>query len=382
MCLEDMSHLTPDDLERITSYVSDALSPEERSKTARWIAADQERYALAQNFGRMKAALGGLRGAHVETDVLVQEVRQAIKAARSEELLDRQRKPSRTRSGFSFKGTHTLRGWTWPAAVVVLSAFVVALWMRSPSHDIGVTHTYTTAIGQRATLSLDDGTRVMMAPQTTLQLVRFGQRSRTVVLDGDAYFEVASSARAPFIVQTGTSAARVLGTTFEVRHYRGDSELRVAVASGKVLVSSEASESSGAREARHPRVLVTMGQVLSVTDSTQNVRSVDDVDTEIGWLGDQLVFQGVPMAKVLETLTRWYGYRFQYTDSAMVRQIVTIGLSMRSSTEALATLEQILDVNLTVVGDTVKLTPVRSRAVPNQRAKHYDVWLPTSEVGR
>jgi ferric-dicitrate binding protein FerR (iron transport regulator) len=165
----------------------------------------------------------------------------------------------------------------------------------------------------------------------------------------------------------------VLGTTFEVRHYRGDSELRVAVASGKVLVSSEA---------RHPQVLVTMGQVLSVTDSTQNVKSVDNVDTEIGWLGDQLVFKGVPMAKVLETLTRWYGYKFQYTDSAIARQIVTIGLSMQSSNEALATLEQILDVNLTVVGDTVKLTPVRSRAAPNQRAKHYDVWLPTSEVGR
>jgi ferric-dicitrate binding protein FerR (iron transport regulator) len=266
-----------------------------------------------------------------------------------------------------------LRRWVWHAGGIALLAVIAAFFMThsvQPSREL---RTYATATGQRASLLLDDGTHIMLAPQTTLRLIQFNQNVRTVMLDGDAYFEVAPSAHIPFVVQTGATTTRVLGTAFAVRHYADDADVRIAVATGKVIVSTGT---------RHPAVSVTAGQVASVTDSTPVVKKVDDLDTEIGWLGDRLVFQDAPMSKVLATLKRWYGYEFRVTDSTLIQQSVTIGLSIRSSAAALASLEQILDVNLTVVGDTVTLVPVHRHTESNQRSKHYDVWVPTREIGR
>jgi ferric-dicitrate binding protein FerR (iron transport regulator) len=224
-------------------------------------------------------------------------------------------------------------------------------------------------------VTLDDGTRVTLAPHTTLHLVGFSKRARTVSVDGKAYFEVAHAAGAPFEVQSGPVTTRVLGTAFLVDHAPNSLRVRVAVEEGKVRMFSVSHMTAD--------FTVAAGHVGEVTDSSTGVTAIDDSTAGTEWLRGQLVFHHMPVAIVLQTLSRWYGYQFRCVDSTLPGRPVTISLSTRSSVSALATLEQVLDVNIAMTGDTVALVPhtvQRGGGMP--RVRSYDVWTPTREVGR
>jgi ferric-dicitrate binding protein FerR (iron transport regulator) len=128
---------------------------------------------------------------------------------------------------------------------------------------------------------------------------------------------------------------------------------------------------------------LTAGQVGDMTDSTTQLITTDDLAPDTEWASGRIMFRHTPLAKVLQTVSQWYGYQFRYADQALGAQSVTMIVSTRSSAEALAAIEQVLAVNLTVVGDTVTLVPrppQSSRSTP--RIRTYDVWTPTREVGR
>jgi ferric-dicitrate binding protein FerR (iron transport regulator) len=197
-----------------------------------------------------------------------------------------------------------------------------------------------------------------------------------VLLDnGEGFFDVSRSSGVPFIVRSGRVETRVLGTSFLVRHFGRDGRVHVAVSSGKVNVAGAALGDS--------LLSLTTGRVGDITDSLARASTVVDDAPEAAFEDGQMVFRHAPVAQVLTALERWYGYRFRCADSAMTQLRVTVWMSTRSSAAALAKLEQILSVNLTVVGDTVTLTPHAAQAERNvPRARTYDMWTPDKEVGR
>lgn len=273
------------------------------------------------------------------------------------------------------RGEARLSRWGWAAAAV--GVVLAVLWWgtssRIPARP-GVTRTYATDVGHSALITLDDGTRVVLAPRSTIQLVHFNATRRTVQLDGEAYFDVARTDGAPFVVRTGDVATRVLGTAFLMRHYAGEHIVRVSVAEGKVGVTMPRRDESS--------VLVA-GDVGEIGDSTITFHSVDHLDTDAEWIGGRLFFNDVSVKDVLAALTRWYGYQFHYTDATIAPQRVTVWLSTRSSADALATLERLLNISATVAGDTVTLVPRRGALGPRMRHNERDELLtPTKEVGR
>lgn len=274
-------------------------------------------------------------------------------------------------------GTQTLRAGLWiGTSVAVIGVMVVLLTSRVGPIRQDVVHRYVTGPYQQGIINLGDGTRVTLAPQTTLRVLRFGTQERTVALEnGEAYFEVAQASGAPFIVQSGTATAQVLGTAFLVRHNANDQHVHVAVTDGKVRVTTPARPDKS--------VTLTVGQVGDVTDSVTHVSAVDDVTPGTERAPGRIIFRYTPLATVLQTVSQWYGFHFRYTDQTLGARTVTIMISTQSSADALAAIEQVLAVNLTVVGDTVTLAPQpprSSRSAP--RIRTYDVWTPIREVGR
>ena len=281
-------------------------------------------------------------------------------------------------------GTQTLQ-WTravrlrlWAGILVAAALVIIALGVPRSFVMSGLTKTYATTTGNQATITLHDGTRITLAPRTTLRLANFSARSRTVWLDGEAYFEIPRAAGVPFIVRSGPVVTRVLGTAFTMRAYSGDAHARVAVTTGKVTVSSSM--------ARFAPVTLAAGYLGDVTDSTITVKASktgDELAQETSWMHGRLVFHDTPVPEVLATLNRWYGYQFRCSDPSVMQQDLTVALSAQSSSAALAILEQVLNVNLTVVGDTVNMTPRHSPPVHGTtRTRSYDIWTPIKEAGR
>lgn len=105
----------------------------------------------------------------------------------------------------------------------------------SPSIDM---QTIRVPAGQRAELTLADGTRVWLNSHSTLKFpAHFTAEARRVELEGEGYFSVRSDKNCPFIVQTGQYAVRVLGTEFNVKAYRHSDRFETALIKGRVEIS-------------------------------------------------------------------------------------------------------------------------------------------------
>ena len=237
---------------------------------------------------------------------------------------------------------------------------------------------YTTARGERVTITLRDGTRVTLAPQSVLQLPRqFGDATRMIALVGEARFDVASHRATPFIVSTGHAETRVLGTTFDVRHYADDPATHVAVTSGRVSLALRAPTG----RASVARVL-DAGMIGVATDSAVAAHASSESAPQTTWSNDLLVFHRVPAAEALATLSRWYDYDFRVADSAVVAQSITAQFNVQSPREALATLRVVFDVDLSFDGRIVTLTPRRTSRAVDTAKRRDPVRTLTTEVGR
>ncbi|HXC24323.1 MAG TPA: FecR domain-containing protein, partial [Gemmatimonadaceae bacterium] len=138
-----------------------------------------------------------------------------------------------------------LRRWIWyGGATVAIGVLGVLIgWHNGARQRFEPTvrpmSTYATTNGQRATITLLDGTTVVLGVASRLDVPGdFAAGNHQVALAGEALFTVLHHMGTPFTVLAGTSQTRVLGTSFVVRHYPHDTVTTVAVRDGKVIVDS------------------------------------------------------------------------------------------------------------------------------------------------
>jgi transmembrane sensor len=138
-----------------------------------------------------------------------------------------------------------LRAKAWYAiASVVFLVLGILVGRHSGTHRPGgytprSVSTYTTTNGQRANITLLDGTTVALNVASRLDVpADFAGGNHVVHLTGEALITVTHHAGMPFTVLAGTTPVHVLGTTFAVRHYGTDTGVAVAVREGRVEVGS------------------------------------------------------------------------------------------------------------------------------------------------
>jgi len=266
-------------------------------------------------------------------------------------------------------GTLFARG----ATFAVLGAIIAGVVLGPRTTNRWSEHRYITRTGERATLSLADGSRVTLGPRS--ELVTTGA-PRTVHLTGEAFFTVAAGTGTPFIVRSGTVATKVLGTEFDVRHYPTDGAVVVAVTAGKVAVTSTT--------ARAASLVVTAGKIGVMSDSGNVLARGDDITQYTAWTDGHLVFDRALVSDVLATLERWYGYKFRLVNPDLAQRHVTTTLDYADPTQSLKKLELLLNVDLSLDGDSVILRPKRraSREPDVQRRDPNSLLSPSAEVGR
>ena len=147
--------------------------------------------------------------------------------------------------------------------------------------------------GQWSTHTLADGSRLTLAGGSAVN-VRFNASERHVELvRGDILVDVAKDAQRPFIVDSKQAAIRALGTRFTVR--REDGATILSMLESKVL----------AQVPQHPAVVVQAGQRTRITDDGVGpLTSIDAASVQDAWRARQLVVDDLPLAEVLDELTR------------------------------------------------------------------------------
>lgn len=121
-------------------------------------------------------------------------------------------------------------------------------------------------LGAKSQLSLIDGTKVWLnAGSRLLYSTQFGQNTRQVQLEGEAYFEVARNTSLPFEVKTSKISIKALGTAFNVKAYPGEETIETILVDGKIEVSR-----NGAMDEDEP-VLLQPNQRLTFVKTTNEL---------------------------------------------------------------------------------------------------------------
>ncbi len=145
-------------------------------------------------------------------------------------------------------------------------------------------------------LVLADGTKVWLNAASSLTYpTAFTGKERTVVLTGEAYFEVAKNKYKPFNVKTATQTVQVLGTHFNINAYDNETAVKTTLLEGSVKVSSDKNI-----------VIIKPGQQAIAT--TNNKFSVVDADTDevMAWKNEMFQFNGADIQTIMRQIARWY----------------------------------------------------------------------------
>lgn len=92
---------------------------------------------------------------------------------------------------------------------------------------------------------LPDGSLIKLQPfGTIIYPKQFASGKREVRLIGEAFFDVTKDKTRPFIINAHDVLVKVLGTSFNIIAYENDSEVKVAVRTGRVSVTRPANNAS------------------------------------------------------------------------------------------------------------------------------------------
>lgn len=194
--------------------------------------------------------------------------------------------------------------WTrWAAAAVAAAVLGALLLNPRPTTDPAapaVASEFATDHGRRDTVTLSDGTRIMLGPST-----RVAVTGQDITLDGEAFFTMAERKTAPYSVLANGVTIRDIGTAFGVRAYPSE-PLKVVVSSGIVEITSSGSTA-----------VLDSGDVGVVGSGGAISRSAVTAD-DVAWMQGRLVFRNASVATMRAELLRWYGVELRVVDTALL----------------------------------------------------------------
>lgn len=194
----------------------------------------------------------------------------------------------------------------WLAAGMATAALLTGMTFLYRMRSIPE-NAFQTGIGEHASISLVDGTRVELNSNTRVQ-VDYSKGARVVRLGrGEAFFRVVHEPSRPFWVYAGGSWVRDVGTAFNV--YLRPDDVRVTVSQGTVEVGS-AAPSVDAAQVDVPKAagsVLEAGQQADLKDGATMIRPLPSAEIQrlLAWRSGKVSFVEQPLSEVVREMSRY-----------------------------------------------------------------------------
>lgn len=189
------------------------------------------------------------------------------------------------------------------AAVVFVSTDVLLPAKPAPTVDFVQ---YSTKAGEIKTITLSEGTHVVMGPKGKIKYpVKFEDQQRYVELTGEAYFEVSKNPHKPFIVHTNQLDVKVLGTHFNVDAGSNQNATIVSLFEGNVHVNVLNDHDGD--------YALKPGQELTFDRSKHQVYQHHlDSTSVLGWMTKTLFFNNEKLSDAARKIEKMYGVKIVF----------------------------------------------------------------------
>ncbi len=166
-----------------------------------------------------------------------------------------------------------------------------------------------TATNSVITTRLPDGSEVTLNHGSKLIYPsRFKGETRSLKLEGDAFFKVTPDKTKTFIVEAGQAIVKVLGTSFYLNAKADQPDIEVTVSSGKVSFGSDSEE-----------VILIAGEkgVFNKEKGTLDKKPNQD-ENFISWKTKKMVFHKEKLEVVFRKIEQTYGATIKITSPAIL----------------------------------------------------------------
>lgn len=179
-------------------------------------------------------------------------------------------------------------------------------------------------------ITLEDGSLVTLRAGSRISYPEhFGNKTRSVLLEGEAFFAVKKNPAKPFVVHTGDLVTEVLGTSFTIKADKKQSTIEVRVATGRVSVY----ESQTDKTAKHHNgVILTPNQRVIFDKASHKLMPglvENPVVIQLPGPGTprQFMYEETPLPVVLEELKRAFGVEILLENQQLSQCVFTADLT-------------------------------------------------------
>lgn len=300
-----------------------------------------------------------------ETDVENEKIKKILQLAAVEEVLEQ---PPLVEMETGEAPRRKFRFTKWMAAAITAGIIVStwAIWqfkqqpIPQPANEI-VAHK-----GSRTRTLLPDGSIVWLNAGSTLSYDPvFDGPKREIILNGEAFFDIAPQANRPFIVHAGNIDIKVLGTAFNVKSYADDHTVETTLLRGLVQLSRKDKPDEKPILLK-PHQKLVMEKEMKEEDAGKKddidrmpVQSVLQLDSnlqefelpETAWIYNRLEFRGDGFPELAKKLERWYNITIHFEDEAV--QSLTFNGSLENETveQAFRALQVAVPFSFTIKGN-------------------------------
>lgn len=191
-----------------------------------------------------------------------------------------------------------------------------------------------TAVAERRSLTLDDGSRLILGPQTRVDILIEQDRRRLRLYRGELFVQVAADPARPFEVEAAGGHMRALGTAFDVR--RDGEQVRLAVTEHSVRTQVAAQ-----------RLDIREGQAVDFDPHGLQAPFNQSAETTLAWTRGRLVFDNRALGDVVAELSRYTPGLLLITDERLKRLPVTGVFSTEDVQAQLSLMARTLPLSVT-----------------------------------
>ncbi len=185
--------------------------------------------------------------------------------------------------------------------------------------------------GQTVSIQLSDGSQVWLNSGSTITFpVTFKDQLREITLtDGQAFFDVVHETKRPFIVRTKTVNVTVLGTSFDVKAYDNDPQVKVSVKTGKVGVTLT-------NKPDQPAVMLLPDKQIVVQNKKSGIK-VNEISAPAiaPWKDNKIILEDEMLSEVFHALERKFDQHILVENAALEQEKITMTLDNQPLTDVL-----------------------------------------------
>ena len=241
------------------------------------------------------------------------------------------------------------------AATILLPVFIIlSCYLYYENRQIATKEMIVcTARGERASVTLPDGTAVSLNSESRLAYFpqTYNKKERKISFDGEGYFQIDKNKEVPFIIDAQGLQVKVLGTTFNLLVRKDHKTAELALEEGSVWLGATQS---------HKNVILHPKQKAILDQSTGNIFIIAEEDTQkiSAWRHGNMIFRNTKFSEVIHTIEQSYNVRINITCKNCPTDTFTGTLPLTNLNEVLEVIEKSYHLKAQIKGKEIILTDI------------------------